>query len=100
MKIHLQHPWEKGEITSNQTILGAISFELHQDGKLQIFRITHIEPVDGRDIEEAKFRCKINLITQKLPELMLELKECVCREKFFPQGSRKLEPLAKDFSVE
>lgn len=100
MKIHLQHPWKRGGIADDQNILGTISFELHQDDKVQTFRAIHVEPVNGRNMEEVRYRCKIDLIRQKLPELVLELKECVCRGVFFPQDSKKSQSLAKDFSIE
>jgi len=100
MKIHLQHPWIKAGVVDDRNILGTISLELHQDDKVQVFRAIHVESVDGRSMDEAKYRCKINLIRQKLPELMSELKECVCRGVFFPQGSKESQTLAKDFSIE
>jgi len=89
-----------GAVRQTESVLGELTFELRQNGNCQVFRKHHVERIDGRNLDEVKFCCKINLLRVGFPELVSELKEHVCRRVFFPQGAKKSETLAKDFSVE
>lgn len=101
MKLLVQYPWNRGACHHTESVLGVITFELQQNGSHQMFRKSHIEPIEKDDggLMEARFRCKCHLLTVSLPELVAELKDQISRNVFWEQGEAA-ESLTPDFSIE
>ena len=100
MRLTTLYPYQRGGCFFDGAVKGVISFELHHNSRTQTFRGTHFEPIKGQTLREARYQCKMNLITKTLPNLIGDLTKQIEYGKLWPNDTKKPEDITEDYTLE
>lgn len=100
MNLIVRYPGHLGSVILKDRVGGAIVFRLKQGHLRQTFKEEYQTFLNGGSVEDAIGKCKMVLISQKLPRLI----EILCKQvelgQFWPDKEHKMVKLENDFSVE